>query len=50
MLSIFCYTFINHQEIKCHPERITKIKPFINNFSWKNINFSPTKQDFNNLK
>ena len=26
-----------HQENKCHPERISKIKPFINNFDWENI-------------
>ena len=35
-----------HQEIKCHPERISKIKPFINNFNWENINFLPKEQDY----
>ena len=35
-----------HKEIKCDPERISKIKPFINNFDWENINFPPQEQDF----
>ena len=35
-----------HQEIKCHPERISKIKPFINNLSWENINFPTQEQDY----
>ena len=35
-----------HQEIKCHPERISKIKPSINNLNWENINFPPQGQDY----
>ena len=30
---------LNHEEIKKDPERITKIKPFINKYKWKGINF-----------
>ena len=35
-----------HKEIKNNPERISKIKPFINNLNWENINFSPEEQDY----
>ena len=27
---------LNHQNIGHHPERISKLKPFINNYNWKN--------------
>ena len=36
-------TYLYHKEIKCHPERISKIKPFINNFP-------PQKQDYNTFE
>ena len=26
-----------HQELNNHPERISKLKTFINNYNWKNI-------------
>ena len=32
---------LNHQKIKNNPERISKIKPFINNLNWDKINFPP---------
>ena len=35
-----------HKQIKCHPERISKIKPFVNNLNWENINFPPKEQDY----
>ena len=35
---------LNHEEIGKHPERITKIKPFINKYKWKGINF-PSEKD-----
>ena len=35
-----------HKEIKNNPERISKIKPFINNLNWKIINFPPEEQDY----
>ena len=40
----FQYDFIvalNHEQIKDHPERISKIKPFIDQYNWKDI-FSVT--------
>ena len=30
---------LNHQEIESHPERISNIKPFINKYNWKDIDF-----------
>ena len=35
-----------HKEIKNNPERISKIKPFINNLNWENIHFPPEEQDY----
>ena len=36
----YCITIaLYHKEIKKHPETISKIKPFINNLNWENINF-----------
>ena len=36
---------LNYQNIKSHPERISKIKPFINQYDWKEINFPSHKED-----
>ena len=33
-----------HEEIKKDPQRTTKIKPFINKYNWKGINF-PSEKD-----
>ena len=30
---------LNHQNIKNHPERISNIKPFINQYDWEDIDF-----------
>ena len=30
---------LNHQNIHHHPERISKLKPFFNNYNWKEIEF-----------
>ena len=30
---------LNHEQIKDHPERISKIKPFIDQYDWKEIDF-----------
>ena len=38
--------YLYHKEIKSHPERISKIKPDINNFNWENINFPSQEQNF----
>ena len=34
----------NHEKIKKDPQRITKIKPFINKYNWEGINFSSEKK------
>ena len=35
---------LNHEEIKCNPERVSNIKPFLNKYNWKGINY-PSKID-----
>ena len=35
---------LNYEEIKKDPQRITKIKPFINKYNWERIN-SPSEKD-----
>ena len=36
---------LNYEEIKKDPQRITKIKPFINKYNWKGINV-PSEKDY----
>ena len=36
---------LNYQNIDCHLERISKIKPFINNYNWKDIEFPSYSKD-----
>ena len=38
---------LNHEKIKNDPQRITKIKPFIDQYNWKEINFPSHKKDWN---
>ena len=35
-----------NKEIKYNPEIISKIKPFLNNLNWENINVPPEEQDY----
>ena len=37
---------LNLDNIDNHPERISKIKPFINQHNWKDIDFPPTNKDW----
>ena len=37
---------LNLENIDNHPERISKIKPFINQYNWKDIDFPPTNKDW----
>ena len=37
---------LNLDNIDNHPERISKIKPFINQYNWKDIDFPPTSKDW----
>ena len=30
---------LNYQTIETHPERISKLKPYINKYNWEGINF-----------
>ena len=37
---------LNYRNIGNHPERISKIKPFINNYNWKDIEFPSNSKDW----
>ena len=37
---------LNHQNIDHHPERISKLRPFINNYNWKDIEFPSHSKDW----
>ena len=37
---------LNHEQIKDHPERISKIKPFIDQYDWKEIDFPSHGKDW----
>ena len=37
---------LNHQNISHHPERTSKLKPFINNYDWKDIKFPLHSKDW----
>ena len=37
---------LNYQNIKKNPQRILKIKPFINQYDWKEIDFLSHKKDW----
>ena len=44
-----CFQFaltvaLNYEQIKSHPKRISKFKPFINEYDWKEINFPSHKK------
>ena len=37
---------LNLDKINSHSERISKIKPFIEQYNWKDIDFPPTSKDW----
>ena len=41
---------LNYKEIKNHPERISKIKAFIDQYNWKEIDFPSHKNDWKKLE
>ena len=41
---------LNHEQIKIHPERTTKIKPFIDQHDWKEVNIPSNKKDWNEFQ
>ena len=49
---IYCITnsaltvALNHKQIKSHSERISKIRPFIDQYNWKEIDFPSQSKDW----
>ena len=41
---------LNYQNIKNNPERILKIKPFTDQYNWKNISFPSHKKDWKSFE
>ena len=41
---------LNHEQIKEHPERISKIKPFIGKYDWKEIDFPSQCKDWKKIE
>ena len=41
---------LNYRNIKIKSERITKIKPFIDHFDWKEVSFPSNKNDWKKCK
>ena len=37
---------LNHEKIKKDPQRLSKIKPFIDNYNWKDIEFPSHSKDW----
>ena len=40
---------LNYQTIETHPERISKIMPYIDKYNWEEIEFSAGSNDWKNL-
>ena len=41
---------LNHETIEIHPERISKLKLYINKYNWEGIEFPVVPKDWKNLK
>ena len=41
---------LNHKQIKNNPKRISKIKPFIDQYNWKEIDFPSHRKDWKNFE
>ena len=51
MFSICCNSIaLNFNNIDKHHQRLSKIKPFINNYNWNDINFPTVKKDRNKFE
>ena len=37
---------LNREQIKSHPEMLSNIKPFIDQYDWEKINFLSNKKDW----
>ena len=50
IVNAFDTVALNREEIKRDLEKITKIKPFINKYIWKGINFPSEKDDWKKIE
>ena len=41
---------LSHEQIRNHPERISRIKPFIDQYNWNKISFPSHKSDSNEFE
>ena len=41
---------LNHKPVKNYPERVSNLKPFIDQYDWKGINFPSRKEDWKNFE
>ena len=41
---------LNYEQIKSHPKRTSKIKPFIDQYNWKEIDFPLQSKDWKNFE
>ena len=41
---------LNYQTITTNPERISKLKPYINRYNWERIEFPAEPKDWKNLE
>ena len=41
---------LNYDKIDRNPQRISKVKPFIDNYNWKDINFPSTRKNWNKFE
>ena len=46
----FLTVALNHQSIEKSPQRISKIKPFIDQYNWKEINFTSHRKNWKKFK
>ena len=49
MFSMRSKSHLNHEKVKRDPQRMTKIKPFINKYNWEGINFLSEKDDWKKI-
>ena len=41
---------LNHDKINKHPQRVSKIKPFIDQYNWNDIDFPSTSKDWKKIE
>ena len=49
MFSMGSNSHLNHEKVKRDPQRMAKIKPFINKYNWEGINFLSEKDDWKKI-